>query len=102
MSTSLLYHAFGIRGYQYVATQYFEREVLFTIRQERHLLRCPVCGSEDVTAHGGETRFFRGLPIGSRCTRVVMHVPRVECYRCGVTRQVSVAFANPRRSYTHA
>ena len=32
MSTSLLYHAFGVRGYDYVRTQYLGGEVIFTMR----------------------------------------------------------------------
>jgi hypothetical protein len=43
MSTSLLYHAFGVRGYQYERTDYLEGAVHFTITQERLKLRCPVC-----------------------------------------------------------
>jgi hypothetical protein len=42
MSTSLLYHAFGIRGYQYVRTEYQGGEVVFTIRQAPKTLRCSV------------------------------------------------------------
>jgi transposase len=102
MSTSLLYHAFGIRGYQYVRTDYFEGDVAFTIVQKRSQLRCSVCGSDQVTAHGGETRVFRSLPIGSRGTRILFRVPRVECHVCHVVRRVRVLFADPRRSYTHA
>lgn len=45
MSTSLLYHAFGIRGYQYVSTQYQKGEVLFQICQRKTDLNCPPCGS---------------------------------------------------------
>ena len=30
MSTSLLYHAFGIRDYEYVRTGYQDGEVIFT------------------------------------------------------------------------
>ena len=56
MSTSLLYQAFGIRGYRYVRTDFFEGAVIFTIEQERAKLRCPACGSTQVTAHGGEQR----------------------------------------------
>jgi transposase len=40
------------------------------------------------------------VPIGSRPTSVVLPIPRVECQACGVTRQVEVSFADPRRSYT--
>ena len=34
MSTSLLYHGFGIRGYRYVNTKYEDGDILFTIRQD--------------------------------------------------------------------
>ena len=95
MSTSLLYHAWGIRGYQHVRTDFFEGEVVFTITQERHTLRCPVCKSSHVIAHGDVPRMFRSLPIGSKTTRVFFHIPRVECSACRVTRQVSVPFADP-------
>jgi len=34
MSTSLLYHAFSIRGYEYVRSEYQGGQVIFTIQQE--------------------------------------------------------------------
>ena len=102
MSTSLLYHGFGIRGYRYVRTDFFEGEVVFQIEQERHTYRCPACGALEVTAHGTETRLFRCLPIGGKATHVLFAIPRVECQSCRVTRQVQVDFADPRRRYTHA
>ena len=52
MSTSLLYHAFGVRGYRYVNTEYGVGEVVFTIDQPRHSFRCPVCGSDEVIRRG--------------------------------------------------
>ena len=100
MSTSLLYHAFGIRGYQYVRTAYEDGETVFTIRQEPKACRCEACGSRDVRPKGQVQRRFRSLPIGSRATSLVLPVPRVECRACGVVRQVDVTFADPRRSYT--
>ena len=33
MSTSLLYHAFGIKGYEHVRTDFREGKTFFTIRQ---------------------------------------------------------------------
>jgi transposase len=102
MSTSLLYHAFGIRGYRHARTDFFEGEVLFTIEQGRHTLQCSACGSRHVTAHGGVPRLFRTVPIGSKPTRVLLKVPRVECHDCGLTRQAKVPFADPQKRYTHA
>lgn len=100
MSTSLLYHAFGIRGYEYVRTEYQGGQVIFTIQQEPQTFRCPCCGSREVLSRGHVQRRFRSLPIGSRATFVVLPIPRVECQACGVIRQVKIPFANPRRSYT--
>jgi transposase len=102
MSTSLLYHAFGIRGYDYVRTDYQQGQVLFTIEQDPDDCRCPICGTCEVTARGHVWRRFRSLPIGCRMTTVVLPIPRVECRKCGLVRQVKVAFADPRRSYTKA
>jgi transposase len=102
MSTSLLYHAFGVRGYEYVRTEYQGGQTIFTIRQEAKTLRCPACGSRDVRPKGRVERRFRSLPIGSRATVVALPIPRVACDACRVTRQVEVPFADPRRSYTKA
>src|SRR3954449_12320116 len=102
MSTSLLYHAFGTRGYLYVRTAYTEGQVIFTIRQEPQHCRCSACGAGDVISRGHVERRFRSLPIGSRATSLVLPIPRVECRACGLVRQVDVAFADPRRTYTRA
>ncbi|MCA1696541.1 MAG: ISL3 family transposase [Actinobacteria bacterium] len=102
MSTSLLYHAFGIRGYQYARTDYQGGQTIFTIRQEPQTCRCPACGSREVKHRGSVERRFRTVPIGSRATLVALPIPRVECPTCGVVRQVEVPFADPRRTYTKA
>jgi transposase len=102
MSTSFLYQAFGIRGYQYVRTEYQDGRVIFTIRQEPETCRCSACGSHRVISRGQVERCFRSLPIGSRATFIVRPIPRVECLACGRVRQVQVSFADPRRSYTKA
>jgi transposase len=102
MSTSLLYHAFGIRGYQYTRTDYQGGQVIFTIRHDPETCRCSACGSPQVQSRGRVERRFRTVPIGSRATFVVLPVPRVECQACGVVRQVKIPFADPRRSYTRS
>jgi transposase len=100
MSTSLLYHAFGIRGYEYIRTDYHGGATIFTIRQDPHDCRCSACGSRRVVSRGHAERQFLALPIGSRKTTVALPIPRVECQACGLVRQVKVSFADPRRSYT--
>ena len=100
MSTSLLYHAFGISGYDYVRTDYRGGETIFTISQDPDDCRCASCGTCEVISRGHVERSFRCLPIGSRPTTVVLPIPRVECLKCRLVRQVKVPFANTRRSYT--
>lgn len=102
MSTSLLYHAFGIRGYRYTRTDYEGGQVIFTIRQERKTCRCAACCSADILLRGQVERRFRSLPIGSRATFVNLPIPRVECRACGVIRQVELPFADARRTYTYS
>lgn len=100
MSTSLLYHAFGLRGYDYQTTAYDGGRLLFTISKRPHTCRCPVCKSSAVIFHGHEGRQFRAVPVGGKPVFLHLAIPRVECRACGITRQVRLGFADERRSYT--
>jgi len=102
MSTSLLYNAFGVRGYCYLSTDYSHGEVMFTIDQPRPSFRCPMCGSDDVIRRGQTPRRFRAVSIGSKPVYLAFAVPRVECRSCGAVRQLRIGFADPRVSYTKA
>lgn len=102
MSTSLLYHAFAVRGYQYVRSSYGKGGIQFTIDQERCELQCSACGSWEVQPKGRIAREFKTLPIGGKPVSLAFEVPRVECADCGCRRQVKLGFADPRVSYTRA
>lgn len=100
MSTSFLYHAYGIRGYRYVHTQYDGGEVIFRIEQRKTDLCCPVCNGRQVVRKGSVERRFSCPPIGAKPVTVVLAVQRVFCRACMILRQVTIGFADPRRSYT--
>ena len=100
MSTSLLYHGFGVRGYAYVRTEYRHGQVVFTIRQDGDTLRCSACGARAVRTRGHAERRFKSLPIGGKPVSIVFPIPRVECAVCQTRRQVEIGFADRRRSYT--
>jgi len=102
MSTSLLYHAFGVRGYEYVATGYEQGKVIYTVSAMRKDFLCSACGSRRVVRRGAIPRLFRTVPIGSRPVLIQLEIPRVDCKECGAIRQVPVGFADERRSYTRA
>jgi transposase len=101
MSTSLLYHMFGIRGYEYRKADFFKGRACFTIEQPRERYRCPECGSAAVHAQGHKDRFLQTVPIGLKPTFILLKVARVICFHCEHSRQVKVPFADPRRTYTH-
>ena len=102
MSTSLLYHGFGIRGYHSLRTKYEEGAVMFMIGQPRHTLRCPDCGSRDVHRRGQLRRTLQHLPIGGKPVFLELDVARVHCQNCRTIRRVNVPFADDRRVYTRA
>lgn len=102
MSTSLLYHAFGLAGYRYLSQSFQEGEVIFRIEKPRERHRCSVCGSAEVWDQGGPERTFRTVPIGHKPTFVKLKVPRVFCFACGTLRQVKLGFADPKKRYTRA
>ena len=102
MSTSLLYHAFGVRGYRYVRSSYGQDGIVMSIEQDRQEWCCAACGSSQVEPHGRVRRWFKCLPIGHKPVTLQFDVPRVECRNCGLRRQVKLGFADPRVSYTRA
>lgn len=102
MSTSLLYHCFGVVGYRYVSQNFEAGMTTFRVEQPRERLRCSACKSQDVWAQGGVERSFHTLPIGSKPTFVQLKVPRVLCFNCGLVRQVNIPFAEPKKHYTRS
>jgi transposase len=102
MSTSLLYHGFGIHGYQYVRTFFRHGAIWFKIKKDRLSLRCPACNSWKLILRGSISRLFRCVPIGKKPVFVECPIQRVECLACGIIRQVKISFADKRRSYTKA
>jgi len=102
MSTSLLYHGFGVRGYDYVNSKYEGGAVAFTLRPKAFELQCSACRSHNVIRRGKVERQFRSLPIGNKPVWLSLAVQRVQCLVCGLIRQVKIGFADPRRTYTRS
>ena len=62
MSTSLLYHGFGVRDYRHVRTRYMAGGVVLVIERNPQTYRCVACGSQNVWRHGLVVRRFRTVP----------------------------------------
>ena len=101
MSDWLLYHVWGIRGYRVTGQEKVNGETaVLTIEPLPGVYRCPRCGSPEVIRKGTKVRMFLGTPIGRRQVYFEAAIPRVECPRCGITRQVRIPFAEEKRRHT--
>ena len=100
MSTSILYHGFGIHGYRYKRSYFQEGAIVFSIEKDPTSLRCPSCKGCQVSRRGEVLRWFHTLPIGRKQIYIALHIPRVQCHFCGIVRQIKLGFADPRRTYT--
>lgn len=102
MSTSLLYHGFGVVGYRFLSHSFEGGKITIRIEQPRERLRCSQCRSEEVWSQGSADRTFHTLPIGGKPVLIQFKVPRVLCFSCGSVRQVKLGFADPKKHYTRA
>ena len=101
MSDWMLYHVWGIRGYQVAGSEKVEgNSILVSLQPTPQTMRCSRCGSKDVIRKGVKYRLIRGVPVGSREMWFEVAVPRVGCDRCGVIRQVRIPFAEKKKRYT--
>ena len=91
MSTSLLYHAWGLRGYRQQAIDFGQEIIVFRIQQDPQTLCCGHCGSADVSRPGTVVRRFGGLPIGKEPVWLQLPVQRLWC----ATRSVNFLSVAP-------
>jgi transposase len=101
MSTSLLYHAFGLRGVKYIKTEYEKGSTIFDAEVTRAIENCPVCGSwETVRKKGFKKRVLRLVPIGMRPTFLRLGIWRLLCRRCGALRWPKLPFVKGKARHT--
>lgn len=99
MSTSLLYHGFGMTGVVYKRSDYKEGEILFEVEPKRKTLKCATCHSSNVSFRGKKKREFRALPIGPKPVKILYSVQRLQCHDCGELRQAKIPFADPHQRF---
>lgn len=99
MTSSELYHGFGLEGYRTVAT-HFKKGTMILVVESTRPARCSECGSSHVVGRGRYSRDFQTLPIGHKKVVIRWAVPRVECRACGLVRRIKIGFANLHKRYT--
>lgn len=101
MSTSLLYHAFGLKGVKYICTKYKEGFTIFYSEVTQLLEQCPECRSKrTVRRKGSKYRWLRMVPIGKRPTLLCLKVWRIRCEDCGALRWPKLPFVKGKARHT--
>lgn len=101
-TTSLMYHSFGVTGFQLKNTEYSKGEITFNLSQDKHNLRCPVCQSSKVKRRGKRYRKLNSVPIGNKPTFIAFHHQRIECEECNRVRYVKVNFVEKEKQHTRS
>ncbi len=102
MSTSILYHAFGLQGICYTSTHYNADAVILRAEMTYPLIQCPNCGCRDTTWIQGpgilQTRTVPSPYSGALVNRMNLSFQcrnRHECHRMekvGASRRESLRF----------
>lgn len=102
MSTSILYHGFGVRHYRYLRTEFIGGSVVFHMEKSPDKQRCAACGSRDVVLKGRARRKLRTLPIGRKKVFLQIHLHRLQCRSCGSLKLEPLLISDPKRRWTRA
>lgn len=100
MSTSVLYRAIGMRGYEHVAAWEESGTFKLRMRAPETCVKCPGCRSQDVIRRGTVDRVLYAPPIGLRTTQLFVQAPRVECGNCKTVRTVVLPNVVRRKNHT--
>lgn len=98
MSTSLLYHGFGLVDQEYLKTEYKNGDVIFHIQTKNDKLQCSHCNSFNVIKKGFTERMFRTVPIGLKAVYLNAKIQRLECKDCGTIRQERIRYAEEKKA----
>lgn len=100
MSTSILYHGFGVKHYRYLKTEYREGMLIFHIEKSEEKQRCGSCNSRKVIKKGHFVREIRTLPIGKKKVLLAVHLHRLFCRGCGALKLEPLLLSFPKKRWT--
>ena len=102
MSTSLLYHAFNIRGVEYRATKYIGNRIIIKAEVRADHRFCTSCDSKDVIFKGRKKRHFHLPPLGRKRSLLELIMHRFCCKNCGNLFWPRLNFMEGTKRYTRA
>jgi transposase len=83
MSTSILYHAYGIRGVHHKSTEFSGNSIIFHAQVTDQLVRCPECGCRKTIFKGQKVRRFHMVPFARKRCFLDLTMHRLKCCECG-------------------
>jgi transposase len=102
MSTSILYHAFGLRGIEYKATHFVADRIIFSAEMNDQCVRCPQCGCRDASFKGQKRRWFVMSPIGRKKCLLELILHRLKCRRCSALWWPTLPFMTGTHRYVRS
>ena len=102
MSTSILYHAFGIRGIHYEATRYFGDCVVISCRMTDRYVKCPECSNRKATFKGQKYRLLRMGLMGRKRCFLDLSLHRLKCRSCGHLWWPTLPFMDGKHRYVRS
>lgn len=102
MSTSLLYHGFGISGVEYQATHYEKKTIIFNAEMTRQSITCKHCKHYRVIFRGRKRRRFHLPPCGGKRCTLQLTIHRVQCENCRKLYWPPLPFARGERRMTRS
>lgn len=101
-TTSFLHNAFNIQGIVLEKTVYEGNSIIFHVSLKDKNLKCFSCKSPHVVKKGGAFRKLSNGRIGKKKSFIEIFSHRLQCKKCGKTKQASLPFSFRYKSYTRS
>jgi transposase len=102
MSTSLLYHAFNLKGVKYRSARYRGNRIILKVEMAESERKCRDCKSTNVIFKGVQTRFFHMPPLGRKRCALELVIHRICCKDCGSLYWPKLQFMDGKKRYTRS
>jgi len=102
MSTSLMFHCFGLTKQEYMKTEYNTKKVIFEVKIKKDKLHCANCSCKrNLIKRSTSEHDFLTLPM-SRGKKIIVRtiLQYLKCRNCGKVLQEKSCFANGKKNYT--
>lgn len=102
MSTSILYHAFGLKGVHYESSHFFGDCIYINARMTDQYVRCTECRHRKATFKGQKRRLLRMIPIGRKKYFLDLLLHRLKCLGCGHLWWPTLPFMDGKHRYVRS